>query len=228
MKRIPSGLLAAALLAMPPAHAAEAGDGLRRKAQAWLAAEVARAYPDTQQTVEIGAVDGRLQLPACDAPRFFLPPGSRLWAGGSLGARCEAPKRWSLYLGYEVRLSGPALLSTRPLPARQPIGAGDVQRATVRYAQDPGAYPREIPPKATTLRPIPAGQPIMVFDLALPDVIQAGARVQVRVSGTGFSVAQEGQALNAARAGAPVRVKMPSGRIVRGIASQTGEVDIDP
>lgn len=203
-------------------------DGMRQEAQSWLTRQVEQAYPDSVSRVEIGQVDSRLRLGNCENLRFFLSSGARLWGGGSLGMKCVSPSTWILYLTYQVQLTGPALVARNPLPARHLLSAGDATLGNVRYEQDPGGYLREIPHGAVTQRSMNASQPILVHDLLLPDVIQAGAKVRVRIQGRGFSVAQEGKALNTAKAGATVQVKMPTGRIVRGMANQTGEVEIRP
>jgi len=220
-----SGLLFFPLQALANAGSMQA---LRQEATAWLGRQVAEVYPDSLARVEIGPLDERLRLSPCERVQFFLPVGARLWSSGSLGVKCAAPSPWSLFLTYQIQLTGPALLAQRPLPARHLLSMGDVTLGNVRYEQDPGSYVREIPSGATTLRPVNTSQPLLIQDLVLPDIIQAGAKVHVRVQGRGFSVAQEGKAMNAAKAGAPVQVKMPSGRIVRGVASATGEVEIRP
>lgn len=201
---------------------------MREEAKTWLAKQVQRTFPDAEPQVEIGLVDSRLRLGACEDFRFQLASGARLWSGGSLGVQCVAPTQWTLYLTYQVQLSGPALSAAHPLPARHLLGPNDVVPAWVRYASDPGVYVREIPAGAVTQRPMSTNQPILIHDLILPDVVQAGAKVRVKVQGAGFSVAQEGKALNAAKAGGAVQVKMPTGRIVRGTANHAGEVEIRP
>ena len=217
-------------LTMPFTPLAQGKDmnGMRQEAQTWLARQVEQAYPDSVFRVEIGPVDNRLRMADCENLRFFLSTGARLWGGGSLGMKCVAPSTWILYLTYQVQLTGPALTALHPIPARQLLGPGDATLSNVRYEQDPGSYLREIPSGAVTQRPMNRNQPILVHDLILPDVIQAGAKVRVRVQGRGFSVAQEGKALNTSKAGGSVQVKMPTGRIVRGMANQAGEVEIRP
>jgi flagella basal body P-ring formation protein FlgA len=201
---------------------------MRHEAAVWLAREVERTYPETVPQIEIGMVDSRLRMGTCSRLHFFLPGGARLWSGGSMGVKCEKPNKWTLYLTYRVQLSGPALTAQRPLPARHLLGLEDLVLTNVKYEQDPGSYLREIPAGAATQRPVNAGQTVLVYDLLLADVIQAGAKVRVKVNGQGFSVAQEGKALNAAKAGGSVQVKMPTGRIVRGTATQAGDVEIRP
>lgn len=212
-----------------PAHAAgKEMQAMRQDAMGWLLREVEQAYPDSVPQIEIGTVDSRLHLGTCGRLHFFLPAGARLWSGGSMGVKCEKPNKWTLYLTYRVQLTGPALTAQRPLPARHLLGLEDLALNNVRYEQDPGSYLREMPSGASTQRPMSAGQAILVHDLLLPDVIQAGARVRVKVNGEGFSVAQEGKALNAAKPGGSVQVKMPTGRIVRGTATPAGDVEISP
>jgi flagella basal body P-ring formation protein FlgA len=220
--------LLACLLLAPPWSVQAAPPDMRPAAQAWLARQVEQAHPDSVSRVEIAPLDSRLRLGACNQYQFFLPPGARLWSGGSLGVKCVTPSKWTLYLNYQVQLTGPGLVAARPLPARHLLEPSDVALANVRYEFDPGGYLREIPHGATTQRPLNANHPVLIHDLVLPDVIRAGSRVRVRVHGQGFSVAQEGKALNAAKAGAPVQVKMPNGRIVRGMANQAGDVEIRP
>lgn len=222
-----AGLIGLSPGATGPAHATAAPE-LRQAAKQWLHQQVMQNHPDTEARIEIGPLDARLRLAACPQVRFSLPSGARLWRNGSLSARCEAPSRWQVYLSYRIELSGPALVSQRALPARHPIVAADVALARVRYQHEPGAYPLTLPAGAVTVRATPAGQPILIRDLALPNVIQAGATVRIRVRGAGFSVTQEGVALNPAQAGGEVRVRTPSGRIVHGHATAAGEVEIRP
>jgi len=201
---------------------------LRQAAAIWLRQQVSQAYPQAQSSIDIGVLDKRLRLNDCARYDFFLPSGARLWSGGSMGVRCVAPTTWTLYLTYNVQLTGTALTLRSPLPSRHLLAPNDVTSSPVRYEQDPGLYLSSIPDGAVTQRPMAANQPLLAQDLILPDVIRAGARVRVRVQGEGFTVSQEGKALNAAKAGGSVQVKMPTGRIVRGMANQAGEVEILP
>jgi flagellar basal body P-ring formation protein FlgA len=201
---------------------------LRAQAGAWLESLAMKTYPDSQARVRIGPVDERLNLPACPEPRFFLPQGGRTWGNGSLGARCEGAVKWSLYLTFESHLRGPALVAARPMPARSVPGPGDLELRLLDYQQDPDKYLREFPPDSKLLQPIATGQPLLLGVLDQPDVIRAGQKIQVRATGSGFNVSQEGTALGRAAPGDTVKVKMPSGRIVQGIATREGQVAVSP
>lgn len=216
----------------PPLAAAAAPEQdfqvLRGQAAAWLEGEIARTFPGVQARARVGPVDDRLRLPACARPLFFLPAGARLWHKGSLGARCAGEANWSLYLSFDNRLRGPALVAIQPLPARHAPTAAEVESRIIDYAQAPGLHPRSLPPGARLSRPVAAGQPILIDMLLLPNVIQAGRTVRVEAGGAGFSVSQEGAALNNAAAGESVKVRMPTGRIVQGIATLEGTVAVAP
>ena len=201
---------------------------LRLQAVAWLEQQAMTAFPGSVAQASVGDVDGRLRLPACSEMRFFLPANALLWGRGSIGVRCEAPSPWSFYLSYQNRLSGPALVATRPIAAREVPRGSDIEVRLVDYTQSPDLYPRVWPADAQVNRPLAAGQPIMISWLSLPTAIKAGAKVRLQVGTTTFTVSQEGIALNTAAPGEMVRVKTPSGRIVQGVARQDGSVDVRP
>jgi flagellar basal body P-ring formation protein FlgA len=201
---------------------------LRVEAAAWLEQQAMMAFPGSSAKASVGDIDARLRLPACADTRFFLPANATLWGSGSLGVRCDAPSPWSFYLSYRNRLSGPALVATRPIAAREQPSGADLELRLIEYAQSPDLYPRSLPANARVNRPIPAGQAIPISWLSLATVIKAGRQVRLVARAVGFQVTQEGVALNSAAPGERVKVKTPSGRIVQGIAQQDGTVSVNP
>lgn len=201
---------------------------LRAQAAAWLEQKTVASYPGSLVEVTVGEIDARQTFPACADPRFFLPAHAQLWGRGSLGVRCETPTPWSFYLGYQNRVSGPALVATRPIAAREVPGAADVQLRQIEYTQSPDLYPRVIPADVRVNRPVAAGQPIVVSWLILPAVVQAGHKVRLQTTTAAFSVSQEGTALNTAAPGESVKVKTSNGRVVHGTANRDGSVEVRP
>lgn len=222
-----------AVLVFPPAHSLAATalidvPALRTQAAAWLEQQAMTAFPGVAAEAELGDVDTRLRFPACAEPRFFLSGNAQLWGRGSLGVRCDAPSPWSFYLSYRNRLSGPALVATRPLAAREaPVGS-DIELRQIEYTQSPDLYPRALPPDARLNRPVAASQPLLISWLSLPTVIHAGRPVRLQARTPAFTVSQEGIALGSAAPGDNVRVKTPGGRIVQGTARQDGTVEVRP
>lgn len=201
---------------------------LREQAGAWLEAQALKAHPDAKIQVRVGPVDERLNLPACREPTFFLPHGVEPFGNGSVGARCDGAEKWSLYITFESRARGPALVAKRPMPSRYIPTAGDLELKVLEYRLAPDMYPRELPRGAQLLRPLAPGQPLLLDGLRQPDVIRAGQKVHVTVAGSGFHVSQEGTALGNAAHGQPIKVKIASGRIIQGVATRDGNVEVSP
>lgn len=225
-------VLAGLLLAALPAAASpwQDWDGLRGQAAEFLLAQAAEDHPGIMTRVEMGPVDPRLRFPACAAPEFFLPPGNRSWGNGNLGVRCESPEPWSLYLGYQIHLRGPALVAKRPLAMRSPLAPADWETREVDYGEDPGAYLRDLRnfPGATLARPVTAGTALVIDMLRRPQVVRSGQRVRIVIEGSGFQVSQEGIAQNNAHAGETVKVKLDNKRFVQGVAQANGTVQVRP
>lgn len=202
---------------------------LRRAGADYLRQVAASQHPGFSLQVDMGTVDTRLRLPACPAPEFFLTNGSHPWGHGTLGARCETPA-WNLYLSYQARLTGPALVARRPLAANQAVGQADVASRKVEIQHDPGLLLADLDAyrNAVLIRPLPVGAPLRTDAFRRPPAIRAGQRVRIVVEGRGFLVSQEGVAQQNAATGETVRLRVPSGRYVQGIAQEDGSVRIRP
>jgi flagella basal body P-ring formation protein FlgA len=75
-------------------------------------------------------------------------------------------------------------------------------------------------------RALAAGQPLRQSMVRAPSVFRAGAQVRVTAQGPGFVVAGAGQALSDGGVGQTVRVRMDNGRVISGIVSDSGTVDV--
>jgi flagella basal body P-ring formation protein FlgA len=203
---------------------------LRQLGNDWLEQQAALAWPAVRARARTSAIDERLRLAACRELQFSLPPGARLGKTGSVKVHCTAPARWSLYLGFQMQLSGPALIARRDLPARTILGAADLEMRTIDYEKPPSAYLSDLRLAlgGRANRRIPAGQPLLAEGLSRPPAVNAGQHVRIVVRGAGFSIDEEGSALNTAAVGEPVRVKIRSGRIVHGLAQDDGSVLVQP
>lgn len=203
---------------------------LRDGAAGFLRGESRSAHPDSEALVEVEPADPRLRLPRCQAPGYFLAPGSRPWGSGSVGVRCDRPSNWSLYLTYRIKLRGPALVARHPIPARQRLGLADLVLDTVEYTDDPGKYPRD-PARlrgVVVTRAVPAGEPINIDMVRRLPLIRAGQRVRVLVEAPGFQISQEGIAQQQAGIGETIRLKTAQGRIIQGVVQPDGTVRVQP
>jgi flagella basal body P-ring formation protein FlgA len=170
----------------------------------------------------------RNALPACAALEGFQPAGSRNIGKITVGMRCLAPVQWTAYLAAQVRVIGPYAVTLQPLPANHVLTAADV---ALREG-DLGNLPADVIADANdmlgyrTLSGLAAGAPLRNALLRPPLAVQQGQTTRLLLSGPGFSVQSEGQALANASRGDRVRVKTRSGQVVSGVAQDNQQVAI--
>lgn len=183
-----------------------------------------------QVSFSLGIVDPHLNLQPCRALEPFLPSGTRLWGQASVGVRCNEQAGWTLYVPVTVKVMADVVHTVKPLAQGQPVGAADITLQKTDLAQLPGGALINIEQSLgkTLVNNIAAGQPLRQDILRAPLVIQQGQTVQLRVQGQGFNVHSEGKALAAAADGQVVQVRIPSGRIISGVARPDAIVEIRP
>lgn len=175
-----------------------------------------------------GQLDQHSRLTTCSAYEPFLPTGSRLWGKTTVGVRCLAPTPWTAYVPVQVSILGNYLVAFRQLVPGQKVEAGDI----ASQSGDLGALPVSVltdPAQAigkTVKIGVAAGQPVRAEWLAAPWVVQQGQSVRLISSGTGFTVSNEGKALNNAVDGQVTQVRTHSGQVVSGVARPGGVVQV--
>ncbi|MCB1955016.1 MAG: flagellar basal body P-ring formation protein FlgA [Rhodocyclaceae bacterium] len=178
--------------------------------------------------ISVDDLDPNNHLPPCSALAAFLPEGQRAWGNTTVGVSCQEPAPWTAYLTARVEVIGDYLVLARPLRAGQVVGPDDLswQRGDLTSegldaltdATQAVGHPARIA--------VASGQPLKRAMLHLPPVVQRGQVVRVVTQGSGFSVSNEGKAMNSAGVGESVRVRLQKGRIVTGVAREDGIVDI--
>lgn len=176
----------------------------------------------------LGAIDTRLNLPACPALEAFVPAGARLWGNASVGVRCSGNNPWTIYVPVTVRIMAGIVVAAHALAQGQTIGPGD----TVLQEADLGQLPQAVvtEPKQALGRVlalgVPPGQPLRLDLLRAPQVIRQGQTVTLLAQGPGFQVSAEGRAVTNAAEGQIVQVRTASGHTVSGIARLGSIVDV--
>jgi flagella basal body P-ring formation protein FlgA len=176
--------------------------------------------------VSIQVKPPRTALPACSSLGAFQPQGSRSIGKTTVGVRCLAPTRWTVYLPAQVRVIGHYVVTRQPLPANHVLTAADL---TLREG-DLGSLPADVATDAGALLGYRAvsglaeGAPLRSALVRPPLAVQQGQTTRLVMNGPGFSVQSEGQALANANRGDRVRVKTRSGQVVSGIAHDGQQV----
>ena len=179
-------------------------------------------------TYTVGQLGQHAQSAPCSAYQPFLPQGSRLWGRTTVGVRCLAPTAWTVYVPVQISIAGSYLVSARQLKRGEVLSAADV----FTQSGDLGALPASVvtdPAQAlgmTVKNGVAAGQPLRSDLLTAPWAVQQGQSVKLLSIGAGFSVSNEGKALNNATDGEIAQVRTASGQVVSGVARPGGVVEV--
>lgn len=178
--------------------------------------------------VTIGSIDPRTKLPACVAPEAFLPASSKAWGKTSVGLRCSAPSRWTIYVQAKVQVHGEYIAAATPLSQGQTISQSDLAKVKGDLTTLPAGVITDVSQAIgrTAATTIALGSPLRQDALRNQQAIQQGQAVRVIVNGAGFSVSSEARALNNANEGQLTQVRTPAGQVVSGIAKLGGIVEL--
>jgi flagella basal body P-ring formation protein FlgA len=218
-------LVAGPTLAEPAAARQDPG-ALRLLAEQYLQQQSA-ALPGTV-TVGVGALDARMNLPACAALQAFQPPGARAWGKTTVGLRCGAPAAWTIYVQAQVSVLAEYVASALPLAQGQPIEASQLVLLKGDLAALPNGVVTDMAQaigRSSTVA-LAAGVPLRLDGLRSKPVIQQGQLVRVVSAGAGFRVSTAAHAIGTAGEGQIVQARTASGAIVSGVARAGGLVEV--
>ena len=163
---------------------------------------------------------------------LVLPQSTRLWGEVAVVVRCADRPGWVASWLVDVRVSGAYWVLKVPKPVSSVFGQGDAQEVASDLSRlKPGAFEQLVDdPKRlvgyTAVRPLLAGDPLLLNDWRPVAVVRAGDRVKVAVTGTGFELSSDGQAIDSGKVGDRVRVRLDDGRIISGVATSLGAVAV--
>ncbi len=178
--------------------------------------------------IKSGLVDPQLKFTQCDHLEVSLPPGGKLWGNGTVAVRCEQPEKWSLYVPVQVHVWADVVMSARALPRGETITSNDLamQRLDLTQLQR-GVFTdlQQVIGKVTKTA-VSGGTPLRGDLLRAAAVVLQGQQVRVVFAGNGFHVSSEGRALGNAGVGESVQVRTASGKLLKGIVSGPGVVQV--
>lgn len=177
--------------------------------------------------IQIEPLDPRLKLSQCTQISPFLPNGSQLIGKTSIGVRCADKNGWSIFVPVQIKITQALLISARQLTYGHVLQEQDISSQSIEMSRPSGfTEPSQVLGKVLRYS-IAAGQVLRDDMLRPPYSVTQGQIIQVISRGTGFSVRNEGVALNNASEGQNVQVRVASGRVIGGTA-QNGTVEIAP
>ncbi len=181
--------------------------------------------------VIIGSLDPRLQLAPCARMEPYLPRGTQLWGRSRIGLRClEGPVAWNVFLPVTIKAWGPAWVVKQTVQANATLTAADAELVPeVDWADS--RYPVIALPDqwvgmqaSFTLMP---GQTLRQNVVRPPQVFTVGTQVRVTAGGVGFEMSATAQAMSTGYVGQQARVKLSNGKLVSGLVTKDGTVEVN-
>jgi flagella basal body P-ring formation protein FlgA len=217
---------AASAQAQPPVTTRQDMTLLRRGVELFLQRQAAGLPGEV--SIEVGQVEARLNLPACQQPEPFLAHGSRVWGKTAVGVRCTAPAPWTIYLTANVHVTADYLAAAAPMPQGHVIAANDFARIRGDLTTLPAGVITDagLAVGRTTMSSLQAGAPLRQDTLRSQQAVQMGQTIKLLSSGPGFRVSTEGRAMNNAAEGQTVQARTPGGQLISGIARAGGILEV--
>lgn len=214
-------------LGLATAHAQQTAAPVRKAIEDWLRVQT-RDLPG-QVSFEIGGLDRTNRLAPCQSFEVSRPSGTQTWGRTNVLVRCLSGPGWRVYVPVHVRIKTEYLVSARPISQGQVLTEDDVATQLGELSDLPARTVTDIGLAVGKIAAmtIPAGRPLRSDMLKAPLVVRQGQSVKVVSSGPGFQVSNEGRALNNAAEGQVVQVRLASGQVVSGVASGSGNVEIN-
>lgn len=205
-------------------------DDIRQQAKQFLINKTKEmSFSDTQ--IEVGRIDKRLRLAACDKALDISLGHSRLPGNISLAVQCNTGKSWKIYIQASVNAFQSIYVARSPIMRGSSFKHAEnivLERHNITSLN--GSYLTEAEHIKTHVakRNIRKGEIIKPFMLTKSKLIKRGEQVTLYAETSGITVRMMGQALNDATAGQQVRVRNNnSKRVVEGTAMSRGIVQIN-
>lgn len=214
------GLLAITLLALPAASAAsqqhQSLESIRKAVYSFVGEQ--HAALDTDFELEIGRLDPRLRLVACEFPlSTFAPHPSARPGHMTVGVRCDGQRPWTLYVPVRVHSYLEVLTVGGTIPRGRVLQDDDLRPMRKSLATLPHGYFTD--PAAVvgmeTRRALRAGEILAPNAVAEPQMVSRGQEVWLTAATGGISVSAKAEALQDGARGARIQVRnLSSGRVV--------------
>jgi len=225
MKRTACLILSLSLWSGPVTAAPRQDHAAIRAVAYAYALEQTRTLPG-EVSIQMGSIDPRLALDACAALNAYLPAGAKLQGNTSIGVRCDAAKGWSILVPAKISVTLDLLVTNKPLAQGSTVSAADftLQRGEM---DRPNLLisPRQAIGQIVKYA-LGAGQVLRTDMLQAPHVIRQGQTVTLALPGAGYLVSSEGLAMSDAGAGAAVRIRLASGRVITARATGSGSAEL--
>jgi flagella basal body P-ring formation protein FlgA len=180
--------------------------------------------------VEVGRLDSRLRLSACDIPlTTFDSPNGLSGGRGVVGVRCDGSSPWKIYVPVDVALLDEVVVTRNPVARGQTLQADDLMLREVDIARERKPVYRDVDDVVglRSKRALDAGDLVHAGLLKRARLVRRGASVQIIARLGSLEVSMHGEALSDGGRGDRIRVRnRTSGRVVTGTVVGRGVIEV--
>lgn len=203
-------------------------EAVRREVNDFILKSASR--PEGAVAVEVGSLDPRLRLAACENRlTLVLAPGSRLTGNTMVSVRCIGNRPWSLYVNARVKVYEQVLVAARALPRDATLTQTDVRpekHDLVSLTDTPLTNLNQAAGKLTTQALAP-GDIIGYRSLKAARLVRRGDKVTILVSGNGLEVRTSGEALADGIEGESIGVRNAvTNKAIQAVVTAAGVVQV--
>ncbi len=203
-------------------------EAIRAQVREFILKQAAR--PEGSIEVEVGRIDPRLRLAACERPLdLTLPPNSRLAGSALTSVRCNGSHPWSFYVTARIRNYEPVLVAARALPRGTVLGAADVRiekRDLSTLNDTPLTDLKQVTGKLT-LHALAPGDVVGFRSFKAAQLVRRGEKVTILASANGLEVRVSGEALADGVEGQAINVRNSlTSKVIQAVITAPGVVQV--
>jgi flagella basal body P-ring formation protein FlgA len=222
----------AAMTAMSPAFSAQTAEitqpheAILLTAQNFLEAQL--KGQDVRSEIQLGTLDPRLRLAACDRPlEGFLPAGARLSGNTSIGVACNGTQPWKLYVQAYVAVFKTVAVAADYLAAGAVPGANNIRLEERDVTSSGYGYLTDLEQLRGKVvkQPVQEGRIVPPQALSKVRLVRRGEEVTLVSRNGNIEVRMPGNALMDGAEGDLIKVRnVRSKRIIQGRVDAAGLV----
>jgi flagellar basal body P-ring formation protein FlgA len=184
--------------------------------------------PSAEYEITVLPIDEQLKLQECTKTLEVFKANEQMKAGRvSIGVRCNAEKKWSIFVSAVIKVYESVIVLTRPVQRGELI-TGEylaVEKKDISNAR--GDFVTEFNQVANkeAARNMPAGAILGLKSVVVPPLIKRKDKVIISTGQADFSIQMSGTAMMEGAKGQLIKVKNDSsGRIISGTVIEPGIV----
>ena len=179
----------------------------------------------------ISLLDNQLKLPNCAEPLELFTPSDTLKPGrNSIGVRCNAADKWSIFTSVVIKTYQSVLVLLQPLQRGETITPKHVSQERRDVSSLRGDFITDIEQieNKQAIRSLQSGAVLSVRNITEPKLVKRGDKITISTVLPDFAIRMNGLAMMDGVKGQSIKIKnQSSGRIISATVIEAGLVSVN-